>query len=288
MIFIGNNNNLFTGKFEEEELKLYEKLTQKDIDIILEYQELLPVLQQDNNNWINARELHKQLNVGRDFTTWIKQQLEDLDAKEGIEFTPLKGKTSNINGGRPTLDYFVTVETAKEIAMVAGAKGGNTNSELKERSKIARKYFIAMEKAFESRYIWNKNRKGTIDTYHDLKKIVFKDLYSENKLNAYIPDWWNEKTKYRGQQVNNTYAYELYLLDLIIIGMSASRYRQLHNIPKNKQIRRTFNEQQLADFEMLQSKSAEYLEVNNVWDTNKRFDLLKKFYDYYKNKEIVS
>lgn len=45
------------GKFTEEELKQY-GLSDDEISTILEYQALLPILQEENENWISARLLH--------------------------------------------------------------------------------------------------------------------------------------------------------------------------------------------------------------------------------------
>lgn len=61
-----NNNNLRKNSFKEEELKQYVKngdLKESDIKIILDYQKLLPVLQQEDGSWIDARTLHKELKV---------------------------------------------------------------------------------------------------------------------------------------------------------------------------------------------------------------------------------
>jgi hypothetical protein len=74
----------------------------------------------------------------------------------------------------------------------------------------------------------------------------------------------------------------MYRLDLVIIGMSAQEYRKIHNLNKGIAIRNTFNEKQLEDFELLQAKSAEYLYVNKIWNTDERMKMVAKFYDYYK------
>lgn len=289
------SKQLKTGKFNKKELSLYEGVTEKDKQIILDYQKKLPCLQQDNDNWINGRKLYEQLCVKKHFADWIKQQLEDIDAEEDTDFITnwYKGSEPYVGNAQYSpqkltalgysKEYLITIETAKEVSMVAGARGGKTNKELKENSKLARKYFIAIEKAFESRYIWNESRQKSIDAYHDLRKIVFADMYNENKLKEYLPKWWSTKVYLNGKgYITNTYSYELYLLDLIIIGMSAKEYRQINNLKSSELIRNTFNDEQLEDFEMLQCKSAEYLEVQGIWNTNERYNTLVKFYKYYK------
>ena len=72
-------------KFTEEELKQY-GLSDEEITTILEYQALLPVLQDDNCSSIDARTLHIQLKVGRDFSTWIKQQIDENSLIKGVDY----------------------------------------------------------------------------------------------------------------------------------------------------------------------------------------------------------
>jgi phage anti-repressor protein len=67
---------------------------------------------------INARELHERLEVGKDFTTWIKDRIDKYGFIEGVEFSPTLGKTSGLFGGRPKTEYFLTLDMAKEIALV--------------------------------------------------------------------------------------------------------------------------------------------------------------------------
>ena len=96
-------------------------------------------------NCVDGRELYEKLQIGRDFTTWMKDQLRKVEAKECVDFnfSPLKGKTSN--GGRPEMKYTLAVDIAKEICMVAGA-APRTNKETKEISKEIRQYFIECER----------------------------------------------------------------------------------------------------------------------------------------------
>lgn len=94
------SESLKDGKFTEEELKQY-GLSDDEISTILEYQALLPVLQEENENWIGARLLHSQLKVSRDFSTWIKKQIEDMELLENVDYkigSPLK-VNQNSKGG---------------------------------------------------------------------------------------------------------------------------------------------------------------------------------------------
>lgn len=294
---VKKNSNLWDGKFRDKELKLYSKLNQKDIDVIMTYQKLLPILQDDNLNSINARDLWKQLvktktdksdkrAMDKNYRAWINKRIKDYDFEESVDYyiewvkdgekytsqknsvTPLTD--SQLTGNGYSKENKITLEMAKELCMI----------EKNDIGKISRKYFIAIEKAFKERVEWNKDRQGSINEYYNLREIVFEDFYSKNVLSAFVPSWWNIEVKGTGKK--NTYAYELYLLDLVIIGTSAQEYRRINNLNKGIAIRNTFTEEQLEHFEILQSKSAEYLSVNNLWNTDERVKLLRKFYEYYK------
>lgn len=176
------------GKFTEDELKQY-GLSDDEITTIIEYQALLPILQEENENWISAKLLHNQLKVSRDFTTWIKKQIEEMELLESVDYkleTLSKGNQTHKGGDRRSVDYLIQVSTAKEIAMVAGSKGGNTSQELKKMSKLVRKYFIIIEKAFKNRTSWNKNRKNTLINCKELRGALITKR--EELLNG-VPEW---------------------------------------------------------------------------------------------------
>ena len=111
---------------------------------------------------VSARELHEGLKVQQDFSDWIKKQLDNVNAIEEIDFTLLKGKSS---GGRPSTEYILTTDIAKEICMVVGV-APRTNPETKELSKQFRIYFIEAEK---------KLKQVTKEVKHYEKKKIFND-----------------------------------------------------------------------------------------------------------------
>lgn len=110
---------------------------------------LVPVftaeLQGEPTPLCNARDLHAVLKVGRDFSNWIKGRIAEYGFVEGEDFFPVPpsrfspdlAKTpKGSKGGRPTTDYHLTLDMAKELAMVEN----NT------KGREVRRYFIAVEK----------------------------------------------------------------------------------------------------------------------------------------------
>ena len=98
---------------------------------------LIKVYQNDRQEQIvNARELHNALNNKRQFTDWIKQRIEQYGFIENVDFTTFSQNCEKPQGGRPTIEYVLTLDTAKEIAMV----------ENNEQGRKIRRYFIEVEK----------------------------------------------------------------------------------------------------------------------------------------------
>ena len=95
----------------------------------------------DSVQTVNARELHAFLEVGKDFSTWIKDRIEQYDFQENQDFvcSPILG--SEGRGGHNRKDYHLTLDMAKELAMV----------ERNEKGKQARQYFLECERAAKAK-----------------------------------------------------------------------------------------------------------------------------------------
>ncbi|MYM41806.1 hypothetical protein GTP27_21090 [Pseudoduganella sp. CY13W] len=77
---------------------------------------------------VNARQLHAFLQVGKDFSTWIKARIDKYGFVYGVDFRTTEYSPNlgnNTQGrGRPTIDYHISLDMAKELAMVGrSAKG---------------------------------------------------------------------------------------------------------------------------------------------------------------------
>lgn len=85
---------------------------------------------------VNARELHAFLGSRQDFSTWIKSRIFDYDFVENQDYLLHKFMEQLPSGAKHKTDYHLTLDMAKELAMV----------ERSEKGKQARRYFIDCEK----------------------------------------------------------------------------------------------------------------------------------------------
>jgi len=122
--------------------------------------ELIPIhsatLQNDTVSTVNARDLHTFLEVGKDFSNWIKDRIQQYGFVEGTDYLMVFAKTGENpepvetgdlfcspkrqsrakRGGRPAKNYHLTMDMAKELSMV----------ERNVKGKQARLYFIECER----------------------------------------------------------------------------------------------------------------------------------------------
>lgn len=87
----------------------------------------------DGKQTVNARELHEFLEVETRFNDWIERRIIEYGFIINTDFCSFLSKSS---GGRPAMEYHITIDMAKELSMV----------ERNEKGKQARKYFIEMER----------------------------------------------------------------------------------------------------------------------------------------------
>ena len=100
---------------------------------------IIPIYENDaKEKLINARELHKELNNKRQFADWIKQRIDKYKFLENQDFVKLHNFVMVGNLKRPQIDYYLTIDMAKELCMV----------ENNENGRKIRRYFIEVEKRY--------------------------------------------------------------------------------------------------------------------------------------------
>ena len=77
-----------------------------------------------------ARDLYRELDIKKDFSSWIKAQIKRARLVEGIDYIKLTQK------GEVRIDYFLTIDSCKNISMMSGTDMGFE----------VRAYFIECEK----------------------------------------------------------------------------------------------------------------------------------------------
>ena len=70
---------------------------------------------------INARELHAFLEVGKDFSSWIKDQIARARLVENRDFVI---NTEKGEYKKPRIEYHLTIEAGKHIGMMSGTDKG--------------------------------------------------------------------------------------------------------------------------------------------------------------------
>ena len=110
-------------------------------------------------NAINSREIHAFMNVGRDYSNWIKGRLKELRAVENFDYTLANFGEQDSHGGSNKNDYIVTNYIAEHLGML-------------ERNDIGfqiRDYFIFMK---------------NLAIYLMQKKVEECDIKTEKKITS--------------------------------------------------------------------------------------------------------
>jgi len=88
-------------------------------------------------NSVNARELHKAIQAKQHFADWIRNRIKKYGFEENQDYIVVTEHTQ----GRPLKEYYITLDMAKELAMV----------ENNEQGRKIRRYFIEVEKEFRAK-----------------------------------------------------------------------------------------------------------------------------------------
>ena len=98
--------------------------------------ELFNVTTNGDKLTLSARDLHNQLQIHTKFNDWFSR-MKEYGFDEGTDFYSFLSEST---GGRPATDYQITLDMAKEIAML----------QRNEKGKEIRRKLIELEKAWNS------------------------------------------------------------------------------------------------------------------------------------------
>ena len=154
-----------------------------DLQIIPSQQSMSEILKVDFSNErpaVSARELHEFLNVGTPYHKWFPRMCE-YGFSEGNDFAVTDIFVHNSYGGPQTMkDASVSIDMAKEICML----------QRNEKGKIARQYFIQLEKEWNSpekvmaralKIADNKIKALEAQVEENRPKVLFADAVTASK-----------------------------------------------------------------------------------------------------------
>lgn len=146
-------------------------------------QELMKVNCENERITLSGRELHDFLEVESNYTTWFKRMIEYGFAEDIDYQTCFPNLESENHGGQNKQDHQLTIDMAKEIAMVQRS----------EKGKQARTYFIELEKQWNSpESVMARALKMADNKIYSLQNNI-KSLETENKLLAQETLTWADR-----------------------------------------------------------------------------------------------
>ena len=118
--------------------------------------ELLRVNYDSDRITLSARELHEFLEIETPFKKWFLRMTE-YGFNQNFDYREVMDKNvQNPKGGRPSTDYEITLDMAKEIAMIQRS----------EKGKQIRQYFLELERK------WNSPKADYYDQILQSKSLV--------------------------------------------------------------------------------------------------------------------
>jgi anti-repressor protein len=85
---------------------------------------------------VNARDLHAFLESKAQFATWIRERIAQCSMVDGRDYVAYSPNGEKPQGGRPSIEYELTLDMAKKLAMLERNAKGNQ----------AREYFLECER----------------------------------------------------------------------------------------------------------------------------------------------
>lgn len=125
--------------------------------------ELLKVNYGNERITLSARELHVFLGIGTEFAKWMQRMCE-YGFSENQDYRVFVKNDDNSKGGRPSTDYEITLDMAKEIAMIQRS----------DKGKEVRQYFLELERR------WN-SPEAVMNRALEYSRKQVKALMEENK-----------------------------------------------------------------------------------------------------------
>ena len=179
-------------------------------------EELMKVQVKNDRQLVSARDLHKGLGLKGRFSRWFKTNSELFTENE--DFYKCTSSTVVNNGAvRELDDYLLTIEMAKQLAMMART----------EKSKLYREYFLDLERKWNSpEMVMHRALEFSNARIEQLKlenKNLNIQLEESNKKTSYLDLILGDPTPILITQIANDYGYSAVAFNRLLKKLKVQR-----------------------------------------------------------------
>lgn len=179
-------------------------------------EELMKVQVKNDRQLVSARDLHKGLGLKGRFSRWFKTNSELFTENE--DFYKCTSSTVVNNGAvRELDDYLLTIEMAKQLAMMART----------EKSKLYREYFLDLERKWNSpEMVMHRALEFSNARIEQLKlenKNLNIQLEESNKKASYLDLILGDPTPILITQIANDYGYSAVAFNRVLKKLKVQR-----------------------------------------------------------------
>lgn len=195
-------------------------------------EEIIKIEDHNGKRAVNARELHDFLESKQEFANWIKNRIKQYGFVENQDFEVFDNFVRNPQGGRPAVEYALSIDMAKELSMV----------ENNEKGRIARKYFIACEDKLKQGLLVMPNfsnpaeaARAWADQYEHRQKLEAKAREDAPKV-EFFESVAESKDAVETKAVSSTLNYVAVGRNKLFAILREQKVLQSNNIPYQKYI----------------------------------------------------
>jgi len=149
------------------------------------------------NGMVDARELHKFVEVKTLYWDWVNRVIDYADLQEGKDFNSFLGEST---GGRPSKKIEFTLDSAKEVCIVSATP----------KAKELRRWLISLSNQFENNELFNKEQILYLIDLKEFFKYVSncKDA-RETHQKTFVEDYEGKRNPYAEFNVYRNYCLDL-------------------------------------------------------------------------------
>lgn len=211
----------------------------------------------EETNSVDAKELHVGLEIKKDFTTWIKAQLNSLGLEKNIDYVSSKETVKAGAGTSTRTIYILTLDTAKHIAMSSRTPKG----------KEVRNYFIAVE----------KQSKEQLPQFDQIISILDHLAIQQAQILQLMQMMLQKQEKQVAESLTSAQLDKIKLA----VSRAAAPLADMHNLTFSKAVKETYSALNgrmgvFTYYHILPADFDEAIELLKKWKVQKEDELLKK------------